>query len=106
MKNNNRYSQKIETSFLLAQASLDTSSAGDGDVQVLLSVDDQTYLLCTLRKNTVLQSALNINFTAGDKVTFFSKGNGIVHLTGSLLESFDDLHSDDDDDDMEDIDLG
>ena len=107
LKNNKIYTQSLEKSFLfLAQASLDTSSADDGDIQVFLSVDNKTYLLCTLRKNSVLQTALHLNFTVEDKVTFFSKGNGIVHLTGSLLERFDDLHSDDDDDDMEEIDLG
>lgn len=107
LKNNKRYTQTLEKSFHLAQASLDTTTAAsDGDVQLWFANDEQSYLLCTLRKNTVIQKSLNLNFAVGDKVTFFSKGNGVIHLSGSLLpEGFDDFESDDDDDDaVEDLD--
>jgi FK506-binding nuclear protein len=105
LKSNKRYTQTLEKSFHLAQASLETSTAGDSDVQVWFSNDEQTYLLCTLRKNTVIQKSLNLNFTVGDKVTFFSKGNGVVHLSGSLMpEGFDDDFDSDDENILEDED--
>jgi Nucleoplasmin-like domain len=64
--------------------------------------DDNSYLLCTLQKGKMLQCPLDLNFMAGDNLCFSTKGNGIVHLTGFLVEDMDEF--DDDMMDEEDMD--
>lgn len=45
---------------------------------------------------------MDLNFQEGDKLCFSTKGSGIVHLTGFLIEDdFDDMGMDMDDDDEE-----
>lgn len=66
--------------------------------------DDNSYLLCTLQKGKIFQCGLDLNFKEGDKLSFSTKGNGIVHLTGYLIpedEDFDDFGDMDMDDDEE-----
>ena len=65
------------------------------------SQGDMSYLICTLQKGKVYQSKLDLNFMEGDKVTFSTKGNGIVHLSGFLVpdeDEFGDMDMDDEED--------
>lgn len=77
--------------FHLSAASLDTSSAKSGDIQVLLTSDNNVYILCTLNKDSDKQRQLDLNFAEGDKICFAVKGEGIVHLTGFLIPDSDDF---------------
>lgn len=64
--------------------------------------EENSYLLCTLQKGKVAQCSLDLNFGA-EKVCFSTKGNGIVHLTGYLIEDYDamdDLMNASDDEEM------
>jgi FK506-binding nuclear protein len=65
--------------------------------------DENSYLLCTLQKGKVFQCPLDLNFMAGDSLCFSTKGNGIVHLTGFLVEDMDDFEDmmDEEDEDEE-----
>lgn len=89
LKSNKKYTQTLEKSFHLSQASLDHGSSDNEPVQVMYTHDENSYLLCTLQKGKVYQCQLDLNFQEGDKLCFSTKGNGIVHLTGFLVEEDD-----------------
>lgn len=89
LKSNKKYTQTLEKSFHLSQASLDHSSSDNEPVQVMYTQDNNSYLLCTLQKGKTYQCPLDLNFQEGDNLCFSTKGNGIVHLTGFLIEDDD-----------------
>lgn len=100
LKANKKYSQTVQKAFHLSQAALDLSKCGDDDVQVMLTSEESTYLLCTLGKKTP-QVALDLNFDEGDQISLSTKGEGVVHLTGYLLPNEADLFGDDEDEEEE-----
>lgn len=88
LKANKRYSQRVTKAFHVSQATLDlkTLNANDSDgvVQVWLFTDDADHLLANVsRQNSHVQ--LDLAFTEGETVAFYSKGSGTVHLSGYLL---------------------
>ena len=95
----------MEKSFHLSQASLDHSSSDNEPVQVMYMQDNASYLLCTLQKGKTYQCPLDLNFQEGDNLCFSTKGNGIVHLTGFLIQDddfgFEDGLDDDEDEEMD-----
>jgi len=103
---NKKYTQTIEKSFHISMASLDISKASNEHVQVSVSYENTSFLLCTLNKQLVLQQPLDLNFELGKKISFSCNGNGRVHLTGYIVEDendlFDDGLNDDDDEEEED----
>lgn len=96
MKSNKKYTQKIDKPFHVSQAALDHTTADNEPVQVMYTHEDSCFLLCTLQKGKVNQCALDLDFE-NDQVSFSTKGNGIVHLTGFLVDKpeFDDELDDD-----------
>lgn len=100
LKANKKYSQTVQKAFHLSQAALDLSKCGDADVQVMLTSEDSTYLLCTLGKKTP-QVALDLNFDEGDQISLSTKGEGVVHLTGYLMPNEEDLFGMNDDEEEE-----
>lgn len=100
LKANKKYSQTVQKAFHLSQAVLDLTKCGDGDVQVMLSTEDSTYLLCVLGKK-IPQVALDLNFDEGDQISLSTKGEGVVHLTGYLVPSEEDFFGDDDDEEAD-----
>lgn len=102
LKANKKYSQTVQKAFHLSQAVLDTSKCGDGDVQVMLTSEDSTYLLCILGKKTP-QVSLDLNFDEGDQISLSTKGEGVVHLTGYLVPSEEDFFGGDDEEEDEEL---
>lgn len=91
MKANKKYTQTVKQAFHLSAAALDTSQVkGDEDIQVLLTSDNNVFLLCTLNKDRIPQFSLDLNFAEGDKICFSIKGDGLVHLTGFLIPDVED----------------
>lgn len=90
LKTNKKYSQTVQKAFHLSQAALDLSKSNGGDVQVMLTSEENTYLLCTLGKDRP-QVALDLNFEEGDQISLATKGDGMVHLTGYLVPSEEDM---------------
>lgn len=94
LKTNKRYSQRVTKPFHVSQATLDvkTLNSNDSDavVQVWLHTDEADHLLANVSR---LQShvQLDLAFTEGETVAFFSKGNGTVHLSGYLMPDEDDF---------------
>lgn len=100
VKQGKKYSKVVEQDFQLTHAALDLT-ASTGDVQVMLTTDNITYLLCTLNKS-IPQVRLDQQFAAGDNISFATKGQGVVHLTGNVLpDEFGDMDDDDEVDDEE-----
>lgn len=100
LKANKKYSQTVQKAFHLSQAALDLSKCGDSDVQVMLTSEENTYLLCTLGKKTP-QVALDLNFDEGDQISLCTKGEGVVHLTGYLMPNEEDMFGGMDDEEEE-----
>ncbi|XP_013410702.1 46 kDa FK506-binding nuclear protein isoform X2 [Lingula anatina] len=96
------YSQTVEHSFHISMAALEPASTAEiitqGDknpkVSVMIQHEKAEFLLCTLDHKHTYQQSLDLNFTEGEEVTFFLNGNGVVHLTGYLVE--DEKYDDDD----------
>lgn len=106
MKTNKRYSQSVTKAFHVSQATLDVGSTGgdsDAIVQVWLHTDGTNHLLGNLSKQTS-QVSLDLAFTDGETVAFFSKGTGTVHLSGYLLpeDDFDLPPPEDEDEELDD----
>lgn len=90
LKTNKKYSQTVQKAFHLSQAALDLTKSAGGDVQVMLTSEENTYLLCTLGKDRP-QCQLDLNFEEGDQISLATKGEGMVHLTGYLVPSEEDM---------------
>lgn len=86
LKASKRYSQVVQKGFHISHATLDVSSGDLGEeiTQVWVQADDANHLLCNLDKQTS-HVFLDLAFSEGETIAFFSKGAGIVHLTGYLI---------------------
>lgn len=92
LKANKRYSQQVTKAFHVSQAALDfnTVNEKDGVVQVWLHTDDTEHLLANVSRQNP-QVILDLAFSEGETVAFYSKGNGTVHLSGYLIPEADDF---------------
>lgn len=60
----------------------------DKDVHSVMLEEGESstpFILCNLSKPVLLQSHLDLNFETGDRITFFCKGSGTIHLTGNAV---------------------
>lgn len=101
MKANKRYSQRVTKAFHVSQATLDTNTIGDEKsmVQVWVTIDDVDHLIANVSGRSS-HVTMDIIFTEGESVAFYSKGTGTVHLAGYLLPE-DDMGNFDDEEDAE-----
>lgn len=99
VKVNKRYSQRVTKPFHVSQAVLDTTTIADEDsvVQVWVSIDEVDYLIANV-SGRCCHVPMDITFSEGEAVAFYSKGTGTVHLSGCLLpeEDFTGMGSSDD----------
>jgi len=56
-------------------------------VTVMVEVEKAQFALCTLQPGKIPQQSLDIAFTEGEEVTFYTEGNNEVHLTGEMIVS-------------------
>lgn len=64
---------------------LQSGNITDNDaIQVWVSSDETNHLLCNLNKSSS-HVQLDLAFSEGETIAFFSKGTGTIHLTGFLL---------------------
>ena len=66
-------------------AALGFQMPSESPVTVMVEVNKAQFALCTLQAGRIPQQPLDLNFTEGEEVTFFTEGNGDVHLTGKIL---------------------
>ncbi|KAF6210917.1 hypothetical protein GE061_014029 [Apolygus lucorum] len=88
-----RYSTTVGKSFHVSMAALDCSSVKN-ELEVNSVMLEETelnvpFILCNLQKQKNLQCPLDLNFMTGDRITFFCKGNGTIHLTGYVHDERD-----------------
>jgi hypothetical protein len=96
-----------EGSFLhISQAAI-PADAKEGRVSLKATVEDATYVLCTLNAGQIDQCPLDLNFSAGREVQFSSSGTAVpIHLTG-YFEAIDEDEIDySDDEGFEGADMG
>jgi len=95
------YTQTVESSFKLSMAALDeTTKPGRSSVRV--TVDNKTFVLCSLISGKVEQQNLDLVFTEGEEITFSVSGDNTVHLSGNFLPEDQDMDFDSDEYDDED----
>lgn len=95
MKTNKRYSQQVTKPFHVSQAVLDLATLNEPNavIQVWANIDDTDHLIANVSKS-LSHVILDLTFTEGESVAFYSKGTGTVHLSGYLLpdeDGFDDF---------------
>lgn len=80
-----RYKQNVQNAYQITQAVLDIESSGKGHSDVLLTIGENTFILCTLTAASP-QTPLNMRLAQGDQISFATRGEGTIHLTGYILE--------------------
>uniref|UniRef100_A0A146LIJ7 FK506-binding protein n=1 Tax=Lygus hesperus TaxID=30085 RepID=A0A146LIJ7_LYGHE len=85
-----RYSTTVGRSFHVSMAALDCASVkNENEVNSVMLEETESsvpFILCNLQKQKTLQCSLDLNFMTGDRITFFCKGNGTIHLSGYVHE--------------------
>jgi len=77
----------------------ETTKPGRSSVRV--TVDNKTFVLCSLTAGKVEQQNLDLVFTEGEEITFSVSGASIVHLSGNYLPEDQDMDFDSDEYDDE-----
>ncbi|EDW42069.1 39 kDa FK506-binding nuclear protein [Drosophila sechellia] len=92
MKPERKYSQTIIKSFHISGVALDKGQ----EAKLYLAAEKQEYIVATVTK-AIPQVALDLNFSKGDRIMFYTAGDASVSLLGYLH----DIDSEDDEDDDE-----
>ncbi|EDV48997.1 39 kDa FK506-binding nuclear protein [Drosophila erecta] len=90
MKPERKYSQTIIKSFHISGVALDKGQ----EAKLYLAAEKQEYIVATVTK-AIPQVALDLNFSKGDRIMFYTAGDASVSLLGYLH----DIDSEDEDDD-------
>ncbi|EDX12838.1 39 kDa FK506-binding nuclear protein [Drosophila simulans] len=90
MKPERKYSQTIIKSFHISGVALDKGQ----EAKLYLAAEKQEYIVATVTK-AIPQVSLDLNFSKGDRIMFYTAGDASVSLLGYLH----DIDSEDDDDD-------
>ncbi|XP_036673307.3 39 kDa FK506-binding nuclear protein [Drosophila suzukii] len=91
MKPERKYSQTIIKSFHISGVALDKGQ----EAKLYLAAEKQEYIVATVTK-AIPQVALDLNFSKGDRIMFYTAGDASVSLLGYLH----DIDSDDEDEDF------
>lgn len=51
-----------------------------GPLSVMIEHSTGSYVLCTLQRGVLFQQPLNLEFAAGEELSFFINGNGTIHF--------------------------
>ncbi|KAJ1923371.1 peptidylprolyl isomerase fpr3 [Tieghemiomyces parasiticus] len=97
---NKAYTQTVDASFRLSMASLGEEIVKANErTLVKLTVDQKTFVLCSLLPGKVEQQTLDVIFSEGEEITFFVSGENSVHLTGNYMPDEEDYNEDGDSED-------
>ncbi|KAJ2723925.1 peptidylprolyl isomerase fpr3 [Coemansia sp. Benny D115] len=97
------YSQTVDAPFRVSNAALAaTINDPASRTSVLVTVDDKSFVLCSLVPGSIEQQTLDVSLTEGEEITFETQGENEVHLTGNFIDDSEDEFSEDDDSDSED----
>ncbi|KAK3815298.1 MAG: hypothetical protein J3Q66DRAFT_314478 [Benniella sp.] len=78
------YTQIVDNSFKLSMAALD-EECKPGRSSIRVTVDNKTFILCSLIAGQIEQQNLDLVFTEGEEITFSVSGDNAVHLSGNFL---------------------
>ncbi|KAJ1919730.1 peptidylprolyl isomerase fpr3 [Mycoemilia scoparia] len=99
------YTQTVDTSFRLSNASLDEEVTDSSRTVLKVTVDKKSFVICALIPEKIEQQIVDLTFTEGEEVTFEIVGNNTIHLTGNLIPEIpDDEFGETDDEDEDDLD--
>ncbi|CAO3692705.1 unnamed protein product [Rhizopus stolonifer] len=79
------YTQVVSAPFRITMASLSAETEDNKRTSVSVLVEKKDFVLCTLVPNKIEQQPLDITFVEGEEVTFSTKGQNTVHLTGNYV---------------------
>ncbi|KAJ2743629.1 peptidylprolyl isomerase fpr3 [Coemansia sp. BCRC 34301] len=79
------YTQTVDAAFRVSNASLGIEIAEESRTSVMLTVDQKSFILCSLTPGKVEQQLLDISLTEGEEITFETHGKNEVHLTGNFI---------------------
>nr|4CA9_A Chain A, KDA FK506-BINDING NUCLEAR PROTEIN [Drosophila melanogaster]4CA9_B Chain B, KDA FK506-BINDING NUCLEAR PROTEIN [Drosophila melanogaster]4CA9_C Chain C, KDA FK506-BINDING NUCLEAR PROTEIN [Drosophila melanogaster]4CA9_D Chain D, KDA FK506-BINDING NUCLEAR PROTEIN [Drosophila melanogaster]4CA9_E Chain E, KDA FK506-BINDING NUCLEAR PROTEIN [Drosophila melanogaster] len=79
MKPERKYSQTIIKSFHISGVALDKGQ----EAKLYLAAEKQEYIVATVTK-AIPQVALDLNFSKGDRIMFYTAGDASVSLLGYL----------------------
>ncbi|KAJ2892324.1 peptidylprolyl isomerase fpr3 [Coemansia aciculifera] len=104
------YTQTVDAAFRVSNASLGVQVTDESRTSVLLTVDQKSFVLCSLTPGKVEQQLLDISLTEGEEITFETHGKNEIHLTGNFVADDEDdedgmYDTDEEDEEGEDIDL-
>ncbi|KAJ1975162.1 peptidylprolyl isomerase fpr3 [Dimargaris xerosporica] len=101
------YTQTVDASFRVCMAALGEEITKQERTVVKVTVDQKTFVLCSLTPGSVEQQQLELIFTEGEEITFFVTGENPVYLTGNYLpdDEMDSAYGSDEDEDDEDANL-
>ncbi|KAJ2779501.1 peptidylprolyl isomerase fpr3 [Coemansia javaensis] len=91
------YSQTVDASFRVSGAALGATLADEGRTSVVLTIDEKSFVLCSLTPGGTEQHLLDLSLTEGEEITFETQGNNEVHLTGNFIDDAPDSSDDEDD---------
>lgn len=102
IENGKRYTQVVDDSFHVSMAALECQVGKNNAllknpyVAIMIEKEKSEFLLCTLKHGELQQQPLDLNFVEGEEVTFFLNGEGVVHLTGYVLDDHEEEEEEDD----------
>jgi len=89
-----KYEQKAEASFHLTMAALEPSTKAPAPnkptvTSLVVESSKNSYILCNLDQQRVLQQPLDLVFTEDEPISFFVNGENKIHLTGYIMPDSD-----------------
>ncbi|KAI8339152.1 hypothetical protein BC941DRAFT_512378 [Chlamydoabsidia padenii] len=79
------HSQKVIAPFMITMATLPETLTSKKRTTLGIKVNNITYALCSLTPEKVEQQLMNLTLHAGEKVSFYIKGENSIHLTGNYI---------------------
>ncbi|XP_054718235.1 46 kDa FK506-binding nuclear protein-like [Uloborus diversus] len=78
------YSRVLSRRCNMTMAALEpnTSRAENPWLSLMMERDGSQFLLCSLKHDAIMQVPLNLIFEKGEKIKFYVRGQGTVHLSG------------------------
>lgn len=73
-----RYTQTVECSFHVSMAAVEPKTGSNDVVSVYINQSDADFLICTLKQGSMFQQTLDLGFVAGETITLFTSGKGIL----------------------------
>ncbi|CAO3587990.1 unnamed protein product [Absidia cylindrospora] len=87
-----QYTQKVTLPFMITMASLTDTITSSKRCSLLIKVDGEEYIMCSLTPEKLEQQVLSTTIMEGEEVTFSIRGDNAIHLTGNHVFDIGDQH--------------